>query len=457
MALPTKEEILRRKQVMQNAGIKIPNTDESWDSSWEELWQKTITHDKTEDYYGKPSVWNSIRMLYDNITNNTTYQIEPQPIGGTLQATDMSIGHQIKQTLNNWQHDGDPIRDITLALMPSPSKPVEWTKGIIKATPTLAKAISNFFTKDGVKKAGAKLAETIIRETPRVTAGYFAGKGVNMASKTFNGKSWGENASDFMSDKMGFHVYPIFGELTNPGYIGGYKWMDRGIRRAAFNQITPISYIDDGFVPLTKTQEFTELLKDVPKQLFNFKSIKIPAWRSRMENIPGYNPNAQITPFPITIKNFLDNREQAMRLVFGQKQTTPLYVRNNNGTYSYDLDFIYKQQPFNNSLVNKGFNVSPTGQVTPKFTYRASKDNIGYYDNLGWNGGYVNYTENNGISHISDVFDVQPFIDGYRTANIFGTGNFMHKYLPDFEAFRALGGKPFKLEMTLPTYDDSSF
>ena len=30
----------------------------------------------------------------------------------------------------------------------------------------------------------------------------------------------------------------------------------------------------------------------------------------------------------------------------------------------------------------------------------------------------------------------------------------MHKYLPDLEAFNALGGKPFKLEMTLPTYVD---
>lgn len=30
----------------------------------------------------------------------------------------------------------------------------------------------------------------------------------------------------------------------------------------------------------------------------------------------------------------------------------------------------------------------------------------------------------------------------------------MHKYLPDFEVLNALGGKPFTLEMTIPTYVD---
>ena len=36
MALPTKEEIIRRKKVMQAAGINVPNTDESWGPWWDE-------------------------------------------------------------------------------------------------------------------------------------------------------------------------------------------------------------------------------------------------------------------------------------------------------------------------------------------------------------------------------------------------------------------------------------
>ena len=66
--LPTKEEIIRRKKVMQSAGINVPNTDESWGPWWEKQWQKAITHPKE---YGKPSVWNFGRELIDNITNNT--------------------------------------------------------------------------------------------------------------------------------------------------------------------------------------------------------------------------------------------------------------------------------------------------------------------------------------------------------------------------------------------------
>ena len=58
MALPTKEERIRRKKVMQAAGIKVPNTDESWGPWWEKQWQKAITHTKTNEYYGVPSFHN---------------------------------------------------------------------------------------------------------------------------------------------------------------------------------------------------------------------------------------------------------------------------------------------------------------------------------------------------------------------------------------------------------------
>ena len=96
--------------------------------------------------------------------------------------------------------------------------------------------------------------------------------------------------------------------------------------------------------------------------------------------------------------------------------------------------------------------MSSSGEASPRYTYMPSKGRFGYGDNLAYNGGYINYKEKDGVSYISDIFDVQPFKDDYRTANIFNTGNFMHKYLPDLEAFNAVGGKPFKLEMTLPTY-----
>ena len=72
MALPTKEERIRRKKVMQDAGINVPNTDSSWGPWWDKQWKKAITHEKTNDYYGVPSVWNLIRRTWDDVTGNTT-------------------------------------------------------------------------------------------------------------------------------------------------------------------------------------------------------------------------------------------------------------------------------------------------------------------------------------------------------------------------------------------------
>lgn len=67
----------------------------------------------------------------------------------------------------------------------------------------------------------------------------------------------------------GVYIAPVLGELTNPGYIGGYKLMDRGIKRAAFNHITPMKYSDSSILPMTKTEELKAIIKDVPKQILN--------------------------------------------------------------------------------------------------------------------------------------------------------------------------------------------
>lgn len=459
MALPTKKERIRRKKVMQAAGINVPNTDESWGPWWDKQWKKAITHTKTnENYYGGASVWNFMRRVYDDVTGNTTYEAEPLPLGGTMQAPDNSITTQVKNTLNDWQYKGDPIRDLTLLALPSGDKPIKAIKSTAKFVPKIVKKIPKLFTKEGAKKAGAKVVETVIRETPRVSASYAAGAGVDGASKVLTGKSWGENVSGRLSDMTGVYIAPTFGELTNPGYMGGYKLMDRGIKRAAFNHITPMQYSDNQGrlqLPMTKTEELKEIIKDVPKQILNFKSIEVPKWRTRLEKMPEYSPDGNnLFGTPISDYNFINNREDAMRIVFGQPQRRPLYIKNNDGTYSYDIDYIASQESIAPKIVKDGYNVTPSGEVTPRYTYIPIKDRIGYGDNLAFNGGYINYNEKNGMSYISDVFDVQPFKDAYRTANIFNSGNFMHKYLPDFEAFNALGGKPFELKMVLPKYQN---
>lgn len=238
MALPTKEERIRRKKVMQAAGIGVPNTDSSWGPWWDEQWEKAITHVKTDDnYYGRPNIGNFIHKVWDDFTGNTTFEREPEPIGGTLQATDNSIGAQVKRTLNNWQHYGDPVRDITLLALPDPSKPIRAGITVVKVAPQLVKSVpkvvkatkklfagqvSKEAAKESIKEVGKETAKFIVKETPKFVSGYLGGKGVDEVSKAITGKSWAENSSNKMSSMMGFHIEPIFGDITNLGYSGGY-------------------------------------------------------------------------------------------------------------------------------------------------------------------------------------------------------------------------------------------
>lgn len=474
MALPTKEEIVRRKKVMRDAGIPTPNIDETWGPWWENRWQNVITHPIEDKYYGEPSVFNFLHKVWDKAVGNKTFKAEPIPRGGAIQATDMSTKAQIGRTLRRWKYEGDPVRDVVLFAMPSPDKPVK----LGKAVGTIAKGIGDnivkFSTgqvtkeavKEAAKKTGAKTAEFIIREVPRASVGTIAGKTVDGISKAVTGKSWSENASEKMSNMTGFHVEPIFGELTNPGYIGGYKWMDRGIRRASINQITPLGYDDGRISPLTKLQEGVKLISDIPRQLFSIKDIATPAWRSRVETKLAeldwhnkYNPNGYDIIPTISNKNLLDNREDALRLAFGFKPKTNLYVPNGDGTYSYNLDLVYSQNP--KALHKEGFNVAPDGTVTTRYTYTPKTFDLspigkpykGYGDNLAYNGGGIEYAEKDGVSYLTDVWDLQPFKDEFRLPSFSGA-KLIHKYTPDLEVLNTLGGKPFTFQMSIPTYVD---
>ena len=234
-----KKEHIRRKKVMRDAGIRVPNMDNSWGPWWEQQWQNAITHKKTNAYYGVPSFTNFIDRTWDWITGNTTYQAEPAPIHGTLKATDMSIGAQVRRTLRNWKYFGDPVRDVAFFAMSGPSKAATTTGTIIKAVPKMVKAVpkiiratpkvvSKLATKEGAKtalKSGVKSgAKFVAKEAPKAATSYLGGYGVDQATRAATGKSWGEWAAYKMSDIAGFHIEPIVGEITNPGYAIGYNY-----------------------------------------------------------------------------------------------------------------------------------------------------------------------------------------------------------------------------------------
>ena len=43
-----------------------------------------------------------MRKVYDDVTGNTTFEAEPLPLGGTMEAPDHSITAEIKKTLMDW-------------------------------------------------------------------------------------------------------------------------------------------------------------------------------------------------------------------------------------------------------------------------------------------------------------------------------------------------------------------
>ena len=100
-----------------------------------------------------------------------------------------------------------------------PSKPV---KAVAKVVPWVVKTVPKLLTKEGIKKAGIETAKFVARETPKAITGYAGGKGVDAISEAITGKSWSEKAADKMSSLAGFHIEPILGEMTNPGYGYGY-------------------------------------------------------------------------------------------------------------------------------------------------------------------------------------------------------------------------------------------
>ena len=232
MALPTKEEIVRRKKVMRDAGIPTPNIDETWGPWWENRWQNVITHPIEDKYYGEPSVFNFLHKVWDKAVGNKTFKAEPIPRGGAIQATDMSTKAQIGRTLRRWKYEGDPVRDIVLFAMPSPDKPVK----LGKAVGTIAKGVGDnvvkFFTgqvtKEAVKEAAKEGVKKTIKFVPEAVTSYVAGQAADKAFKTITGKSWADNASEKMSDVVGFQIEPVFGEMTNPGYYLGQPIVNGG-------------------------------------------------------------------------------------------------------------------------------------------------------------------------------------------------------------------------------------
>lgn len=108
-------------------------------------------------------------------------------------------------------------------------------KGLVKAAPkafaattkAAGKAISGEISKEALaqaaKSAGKSAWNFTREEAPKLATSMATGFGVDVASKEFTGKTWGENVAEGLSQRWGFKVPTWVGEATNPGFYYGYK------------------------------------------------------------------------------------------------------------------------------------------------------------------------------------------------------------------------------------------
>ena len=301
------------------------------------------------------------------------------------------------------------------------------------------------------QKAISKTIETTIRETPRIGLGVVGSKAVDEASKVATGKTFGENITDELSARTGTKVSPVIGELLNPGGYLGYNYMDKAIRKAFYNQVTPLSYGNEiqSIFPtvLTKKQEAIRFLGDIFNPKITFKRLYTstdartkPAWRKRMEKSADYSDQGtELTGGNMYNSVVLNNRDAAQRLAL-RLDKPDLYNYNGDGSFSYNInsDYMKNTFPINSTFVRRDAN----GKITFNDILHARGGN---FDNITSNGGIVSVVSGPaGKRTMFDTYDLQPYMDISRPTGL-PFHKTMNKIAPDFEIFNAVGGKPFTL------------
>lgn len=337
------------------------------------------------------------------------------------------------------------------------------------------------------------------------------GEAVDETSKYFTGNSFGEN----MSYITGLPAF--IGDSLNPGYaVGGYgmnkmvselwdSYATNRINPLIYNYITPMGY----FNTINGGSRASEI-KSVVKGLLKNEKVNTddyPVWyknlRSAWEQDGGLNaviPNIVPT---LSRGAQLEFRDASFRKYLGLKprKGMELYVPNENGTFSYNMDVVNnvrRQYPTVDdmqksyvSTMNTGdikdlenqvnlltgfgmsaANATPTAQrilaekafrlgnlpitdlvETPLYYWSNTSPKPGMWvtggDVITGTGGGVGlqFLEGNKV-RMYDPWDVQPFIDEKRLGNS-AFSKIMHSLYPDFELSSVAGNKanPFTLDM----------
>ncbi len=312
----------------------------------------------------------------------------------------------------------------------------------------------------------SSFASAPIATAATLGGGYAGGWVANKASEALTGRDFGTNVS------MHTPLTPGMGDMLNPGYIVGGYGTERRMLDALYNQITPIGYENYGAANvIPQTQEMALAVKDffTPKRIRTSVN-DVPAWQQRiLQSIPANNYGTLLTSA---------FRDDAWRLAMRQKPRTidingqphSLYIKNSDGTYSYDLDYINLKRD------NAGLPPLKSTDV-PIFTNKADLhegiNNVTSGDVFTGNGGFVgvemdlpknwdvptpptwdySFVDTSKPLRFQDKWDTQPFLDPNRSlAPAFSRWFTMHpnkltNYIRNFDAVEGVGGNSFMLDM----------
>lgn len=424
------DKVKTRQAVMRAAGLDVHDNG-LWDDTQEAAWNKLTT--KSKDY--DTTLTDLAQAAYDKATGNDTYKDNP------------FLQEEVK-TYDPNNVDWSKTRRSQSAIINA----IEGTWGPIVATalaPTLLKA--------AISAPLATLATTI--------GGSLGGKAVDKTSEALTGRDFGTNVSMYSP------LTPEMGEILNPGYIAGGYGAERRMLDAIYNQVTPVSYGTPAGAAgvMSKPTEIGLAVKD----FFTPKRIKTsvtdtPAWRQRVEQ----NNTAP------SIKGQTIFRDDAWRLATRQKARTididgkpySLYIKNPDGTYSYDFDYIDKVRanvgmpllkdnhamPLipNNGIYKEGLN---KGYTKDSFTTNGGVIGVDFTLPKGWN------TDPNRVRpkqiilkepyRIHDKWDLQFLKDENAsfapafTRWLTRHPNKLTNYIRNMDALEAVGGNPFMLDM----------
>lgn len=427
-------EIMRKQAMMRAAGYDVPQNG-LWNLQQQMLWDRVTTKPKEYD----TTLMGLAGAIADTWTNGNIEHSNPLNQGSI-------------STYNPDNVDWNKTRKSQSKFINALSD----TYGPIVAA-AFAPAITNAFVSAPIASIATGLG------------GMAGGYAVNKASEAMTGRDFGTNVSMYTP------LTPGMGEALNPGYVAGGYGAERRMLDALYNQVTPVSYgtpANSAFASKGKVAEIGLAMKDffTPK-IIRTSVDEIPAWRKRIDL-------ANTTPITKAETVF---RDDAWRLAMKQKARTldingnphSLYVKNPDGTYSYDLDYVDKvrantgmpllkrEAPLplvpNDGVYKEGVN---KGWSRDFFTTNGGNIGVDFTLPKGWD------TDPNRIHpdqiilkepfRIHDKWDLQFLKDERASFNpafsrwLTRHPNKITNYVRNMDALEAVGGNPFMLDMQVP-------